>query len=62
MKRTYIQPSAQLETAELNLMIPIESQGVDDGFAKEREMEEIEAEFPPRDEWKESLNPVGKKA
>ena len=55
MKRTYIQPSAQLETAELNLMIPIDSQGVDDGFAKEREIEEIEAEFPPRDEWKESL-------
>lgn len=57
MKKTYIQPSAKTYPADydLDLMIPVGSEGVDDGFAKERKMEEIEAEFPPRDEWKESL-------
>jgi len=60
MKRTYIQPSATMESVEngFRLMVVVDSDpshGVDDGFAKERKMEEIEAEFPPRDEWKESL-------
>jgi hypothetical protein len=57
MKRTYIQPSAKTYPADydLDLMIPVGSEGVDDGFAKERKMVEIETEFPPRDEWKESL-------
>ena len=58
MKRTYIQPSAQMETADLNLMIPVGSEGVDDGFAKEREEisdEDIEAMTDQKDGWKEGL-------
>ena len=57
MKRTYIQPSAHTFDAGFtsSLMVVIASEGVDDGFAKNREMEKIVEEFPPRDEWKESL-------
>lgn len=58
MKRTYIQPSAQMETADLNLMIPVGSEGVDDGFAKEREEisdEDIEAMTDQKDGWKDGL-------
>lgn len=59
MKRTYIQPSAQMETADLNLMIPVGSEGVDDGFAKERDEniddEDIEALVNQKDGWKGGL-------
>ncbi|MDO4994643.1 MAG: hypothetical protein Q4E32_06525 [Bacteroidales bacterium] len=59
MKRTYIQPSAQMETADLNLMIPVGSGGVDDGFAKERDEniddEDIEAFVNQKDGWKGGL-------
>ena len=58
MKRTYIQPSAQIVTSDLKLMVPIGSEGVDDGFAKEREEiseEDIEAMTDQKDGWKDGL-------
>ncbi|MCR4613127.1 MAG: hypothetical protein K5778_03915 [Bacteroidaceae bacterium] len=49
MKRTYIQPSATMESVEngFRLMVVVDSDpshGVDDGFAKERELEEAAQE------------------
>ena len=58
MKRIYIQPSAQIVTSDLKLMVPIGSEGVDDGFAKEREElseEDIEAMTDQKDGWKDGL-------
>lgn len=61
MKRTYIQPSAKTYPADydLDLMIPVGSEGVDDGFAKERG-EVVEEDFDPtileqKDNWKVGL-------
>lgn len=57
MKRTYIQPSAQIELTEneLDLMVIVDSDpghGVDDGYARERE--ELEQENN-NDAWKDGL-------
>lgn len=58
MKRTYIQPSATTESIEngFRLMVVVDSDpshGVDDGFAKERELEEAEAAKENR--WQDGL-------
>lgn len=61
MKKNYIQPLAETLSAEhdLDLMIKIGSDGVDDGFAKEREeYEEAEIEAAmnnQKDNWHDGL-------
>lgn len=58
MKRTYIQPSATMEAIEngFRLMVVVDSDpshGVDDGFAKERELEEAAAQEDNK--WQDGL-------
>ena len=58
MKRTYIQPSAMIETAELNIMVVIDSDpehGVDDGFSKEREINEALDAAKDENIWQDGL-------
>lgn len=62
MKKNYIQPQAKTYPADydLDLMIPVGSGGVDDGFAKERDEDfeeeiDMEAIINQKDGWKSGL-------